>query len=211
MVELEGKKTPRPSFTTCSRSRPISIAERHPCRVHRPCCRGRHRIAGRTRSVSEGMSRSGVGKSLPAVVFAGSNEHGGSMEQADQEEHFPRTIYDESGRYTISGYGQYEVRSPLIKRYAAVVYIRRDLDSALEMIRACAADEQCPGSPLAKRCLWISAVVTYAKALRGGKGRKAFDADGYVTRSEEHTSELQSLMRISYAVFCLKKKNIDKA
>src|SRR3546814_1036412 len=29
-------------------------------------------------------------------------------------------------------------------------------------------------------------------------------------RSEEHTSELQSLMRISYAVFCLKKKNIHK-
>src|SRR3546814_10302008 len=33
---------------------------------------------------------------------------------------------------------------------------------------------------------------------------------GHVTiiRSEEHTSELQSLMRISYAVFCLKKKNV---
>src|SRR3546814_3949926 len=30
------------------------------------------------------------------------------------------------------------------------------------------------------------------------------------TRSEEHTSELQSLMRISYAVFCLKKKKIKK-
>src|SRR3546814_3993966 len=29
-------------------------------------------------------------------------------------------------------------------------------------------------------------------------------------RSEEHTSELQSLMRISYAVFCLKKKNITQ-
>src|SRR3546814_3141255 len=29
----------------------------------------------------------------------------------------------------------------------------------------------------------------------------------YSPRSEEHTSELQSLMRISYAVFCLKKKN----
>src|SRR3546814_9056272 len=29
-----------------------------------------------------------------------------------------------------------------------------------------------------------------------------------IGRSEEHTSELQSLMRISYAVFCLKKKNI---
>src|SRR3546814_4955216 len=31
--------------------------------------------------------------------------------------------------------------------------------------------------------------------------------DVRVGRSEEHTSELQSLMRISYAVFCLKKKN----
>src|SRR3546814_7552579 len=30
-----------------------------------------------------------------------------------------------------------------------------------------------------------------------------------VIRSEEHTSELQSLMRISYAVFCLTKKNIE--
>src|SRR3546814_4920337 len=30
-----------------------------------------------------------------------------------------------------------------------------------------------------------------------------------VPRSEEHTSELQSLMRISYAVFCLKKQHID--
>src|SRR3546814_10408351 len=38
-----------------------------------------------------------------------------------------------------------------------------------------------------------------AQALRPGGGRQ---------RSEEHTSELQSLMRISYAVFCLKKKHI---
>src|SRR3546814_11648394 len=39
-------------------------------------------------------------------------------------------------------------------------------------------------------------------------------AQGYVQsayRSEEHTSELQSLMRISYAVFCLKKKTKHKA
>src|SRR3546814_1621190 len=33
-------------------------------------------------------------------------------------------------------------------------------------------------------------------------------AHGDSRRSEEHTSELQSLMRISYAVFCLKKKNL---
>src|SRR3546814_5292077 len=32
-------------------------------------------------------------------------------------------------------------------------------------------------------------------------------APGVLARSEEHTSELQSLMRISYAVFCLKKKH----
>src|SRR3546814_1078129 len=38
-----------------------------------------------------------------------------------------------------------------------------------------------------------------------------FDEWGDIFRSEEHTSELQSLMRISYAVFCLKKKkNITK-
>src|SRR3546814_17049471 len=33
-----------------------------------------------------------------------------------------------------------------------------------------------------------------------------FNDHGKIDRSEEHTSELQSLMRISYAVFCLKKK-----
>src|SRR3546814_2701257 len=32
--------------------------------------------------------------------------------------------------------------------------------------------------------------------------------DDIIARSEEHTSELQSLMRSSYAVFCLKKKNL---
>src|SRR3546814_2909513 len=35
-------------------------------------------------------------------------------------------------------------------------------------------------------------------------------AKAVMPRSEEHTSELQSLMRISYAVFCLKKKNHRK-
>src|SRR3546814_2290690 len=41
------------------------------------------------------------------------------------------------------------------------------------------------------------------------EGRGRVLAPGFIdvhTRSEEHTSELQSLMRISYAVFCLKKK-----
>src|SRR3546814_2430060 len=54
-------------------------------------------------------------------------------------------------------------------------------------------------------------------ADRGGERRRAADrradrpqprpsAPGGAARSEERTSELQSLMRISYAVFCLKKK-----
>src|SRR3546814_9219506 len=42
-----------------------------------------------------------------------------------------------------------------------------------------------------------------AAALAAGTGRAA----SCLGRSEEHTSELQSLMRSSYAVFCLKKKN----
>src|SRR3546814_6362592 len=47
---------------------------------------------------------------------------------------------------------------------------------------------------------WISSMENHVFPLIG---RKPVDQ---VDRSEEHTSELQSLMRISYAVFCLKKK-----
>src|SRR3546814_4017599 len=49
------------------------------------------------------------------------------------------------------------------------------------------------------RGVFVAQVIKpQAKALAAERG----------IRSEEHTSELQSLMRISYAVFCLKKKNI---
>src|SRR3546814_7034854 len=40
----------------------------------------------------------------------------------------------------------------------------------------------------------------------GQRRHRGFRHDAVERRSEEHTSELQSLMRISYAVFCLKKK-----
>src|SRR3546814_2960525 len=49
----------------------------------------------------------------------------------------------------------------------------------------------------------------FAAIARGGDqpaDRQRLGAVGPHLRSEEHTSELQSLMRISYAVFCLKKK-----
>src|SRR3546814_10788799 len=49
--------------------------------------------------------------------------------------------------------------------------------------------------------------VVLAWILRLGEGRDPGEAAKRLIRSEEHTSELQSLMRISYAVFCLKNKN----
>src|SRR3546814_1083267 len=63
--------------------------------------------------------------------------------------------------------------------------------------------------------LWVAAMtkgyasphwLTFKQALAlGGCVRKGEKGSTVVYRSEEHTSELQSLMRISYAVFCLKK------
>src|SRR3546814_9949024 len=52
---------------------------------------------------------------------------------------------------------------------------------------------------------WPSSLWAAAASVAGG----TCNASAHATRrSEEHTSELQSLMRISYAVFCLKKQKI---
>src|SRR3546814_3652200 len=55
----------------------------------------------------------------------------------------------------------------------------------------------------------VAAVTDFFGRCRFGVLARFFDEEllARVGRSEEHTSELQSLMRISYAVFCLKKKN----
>src|SRR3546814_10757681 len=54
----------------------------------------------------------------------------------------------------------------------------------------------------------IAAIVQLIAAEKRPIVCMGIGKSGLVARSEEHTSELQSLMRISYAVFCLKKKNV---
>src|SRR3546814_6824141 len=54
----------------------------------------------------------------------------------------------------------------------------------------------------------VEEFIELRRPTGGDPNRKAMNLHhGLLVRSEEHTSELQSLMRISYAVFCLKKKN----
>src|SRR3546814_5324532 len=70
------------------------------------------------------------------------------------------------------------------------------------LFRSCAARSQ---------CRWGTRRGTRTETSRHAEGRQcAGPAAPRTLRSEEHTSELQSLMRISYAVFCLKKKNKKK-
>src|SRR3546814_18629787 len=68
--------------------------------------------------------------------------------------------------------------------------------------------------PLFKQFFWVLVVYVVilgycggAPAEELGQERRRQGTVGNLRRSEEHTSELQSLMRISYAVFCLKKKH----
>src|SRR3546814_6854412 len=75
---------------------------------------------------------------------------------------------------------------------------------------------------LLQPCSWPLAIMLSTDQLlvrsarfKGGWHEVGFpdlwaDGRGCVSRSEEHTSELQSLMRISYAVFCLKKNKKNK-
>src|SRR3546814_7390255 len=61
-----------------------------------------------------------------------------------------------------------------------------------------------------KNTLRLLAISLAATALIAGCAKKDDKSATTPARSEEHTSELQSLMRISYAVFCLKKKKTIK-
>src|SRR3546814_9896678 len=77
---------------------------------------------------------------------------------------------------------------------AALVMKQPDLGTAGMLLMGGGAVFFCAG------VRWWKFALVIASGLASGP---------IVWRSEEHTSELQSLMRISYAVFCLKKKNTD--
>src|SRR3546814_1539203 len=67
------------------------------------------------------------------------------------------------------------------------------------------ADLTAPTFTVPPRGIKVESKEDVCKRL--GRSTDRGDAVVMAWRSEEHTSELQSLMRISYAVFCLKKKN----
>src|SRR3546814_6095667 len=79
-----------------------------------------------------------------------------------------------------------------------------DLDAGTASFDALVAGEGHAANSIYAR-LHNPTVARTEQAAATLEGTEACVAFG---RSEEHTSELQSLMRISYAVFCLKKKNI---
>src|SRR3546814_7605631 len=56
----------------------------------------------------------------------------------------------------------------------------------------------------------VNVVPGTACVRETGKGHRFTGMRGQLRRSEEHTSELQSLMRSSYAVFCLQKKKMKE-
>src|SRR3546814_10692437 len=81
------------------------------------------------------------------------------------------------------------------------------LDRARDAAKALTAKPVAERGVLAGMPVAIKDLLNVA-GVRSTQGSPIFaDTVPETSRSEEHTSELQSLMRISYAVFCLKKKN----
>src|SRR3546814_1546464 len=83
-----------------------------------------------------------------------------------------------------------------------------DILPALRLVRTLAIG--IGGQRLERRGAVVAArgrVDQQRAAVAAAIAHAAVQGAGHEPRSEEHTSELQSLMRISYAVFCLKKKN----
>src|SRR3546814_7006083 len=79
-------------------------------------------------------------------------------------------------------------------RYIAFIVISQELQPPEVPMSAVPDEDPCPRAAAGPPSLELAFLQSVFAELSG------------LRRSEEHTSELQSLMRISYAVFCLKKK-----
>src|SRR3546814_3190241 len=90
--------------------------------------------------------------------------------------------------------GIYPYSHPLSLHDALPIFRRPRLRAAGDHVAVVAGDDRV----VTRRAVVVGVVVGIGGRVAGGVHRHG--------RSEEHTSELQSLMRISYAVFCLKKK-----
>src|SRR3546814_7740242 len=102
---------------------------------------------------------------------------------------------------------QYETQGHWILRFDRFLQANPELaGSSLETMLACWKAAK-PTRNHAAECQKLGRLLTKARhRLDPGIPPKRFDARPERERSEEHTTEIQSLMRISYGVFCLKKK-----
>src|SRR3546814_4775137 len=87
---------------------------------------------------------------------------------------------------------------------------RRKNSRPVSRTRSTIASSGSPMRPAPTNCVDRSSVTECPASSEPNWCEAANSAISTSARSEEHTSELQSLMRISYAVFCLKKKKIAK-
>src|SRR3546814_7274643 len=103
----------------------------------------------------------------------------------------PRTVFPRLSRPLV--WAKYTKTSQ--RRFSGIMLFAETRD--IEQMRPAIRDA------LARPGTWREAIASALESLGGEASLPAiYDA----IRSEEHTSELQSIMRISYAVFCLKKK-----
>src|SRR3546814_2069157 len=110
----------------------------------------------------------------------------------------------------MTGFGRRGLELGTHPRLAAMLHASSDDECALACDLAALLEAR---DPLRSRSDALAARWQALAAFRGGRvpgkvsrGALAAIDQAAAQRSEEHTSELQSLMRISYAVFCLKKK-----
>src|SRR3546814_4185214 len=101
-------------------------------------------------------------------------------------------------------------RTDTLFPYTTLFRSRNNCTPAVSLVRFCVENTQASitaNMPAAARTTRIDTPQVMKGRCRSNA--RKITAINSVRRSEEHTSELQSLMRISYAVFCLKKKKIN--